>query len=226
MEPQLSESNQPMIYQNCHWHLRSLRSIVAAALIISVSPYVQAARPPAGKLHGEMRKLWHDHVALTREWTLQDVASQATAKPTLQRLLHNQVEIGNAFKLYYGKAAGDQLTALLKEHIIIATRIVVSGKKAPVPSLPATDEWFKNADQIAAQLHQLNPQYWSYEEMKKMMHHHLKITTAEVLAALRGGESIGAYEKVHQQAMEMADMLTAGIQKQFGGARSGAHSST
>jgi hypothetical protein len=201
-----------------------MRLILAATAFVSIAAYAQAAQVAAnGKLSGEMHKLWHDHVALTREWILEDVANQPSARATLQRLLHNQVAIGDAFKSYYGQAAGNQLTGLLKEHILIATRIVESGKKAPVPSLPLTDAWFKNADQIATQLHQLNPQYWSYEEMKKMMHHHLKITTAEVLAALRGGESSGAYEKIHQQAMEMADMLTAGIQKQFGGERVASH---
>jgi hypothetical protein len=196
-----------------------MRLILTGTAFVSIAACAQAAQVAAnGKLSGEMHKLWHDHVALTREWILEDVANQPSARPTLQRLLHNQVAIGDAFKSYYGQAAGNQLTALLKEHILIATKIVESGKKAPIPSLPLTDEWFKNADQIATQLHQLNPQYWSYEEMKKMMHHHLKITTAEVLAALRGGESSGAYEKIHQQAMEMADMLTTGIQKQFGGA--------
>jgi len=48
-----------------------------------------------------------------------------------------------------------------------------------------------------------------------MMHHHLKITTSEVLSVLHGGSGTKAYEGVHRQAMEMADMLTAGIQKQF-----------
>jgi hypothetical protein len=205
-----------MTHQDPHWHQWPLPAIMAATFLISVGAYAQPTAVPAGKLPGEMRKLWHDHVALTREWILQDVADQPSAKPTLQRLLRNQVDIGNAFKPYYGKAAGEQLTALLKEHILIATKIVESGKTAPVPSPSFTNEWFKNADQIAAHLHQLNPQYWSYEEMKKMMHHHLKITTAEVLAALRGGESMGAYEKIHQQAMEMADELSAGILKQFG----------
>ena len=195
---------------------RSRLQLIAAITLLGGSlALAQPTGAPSGKLHGEMRKLWHDHVALTREWILRDVANQPSARPTLQRLLHNQVEIGNAFKPYYGNTAGNQLTALLKEHILIATRIVESGKKAPLPSLPLTDEWFKNADEIAALLHQLNPQFWSDEEMKKMMHHHLKITTAEVLACLRHGESSGAYGKIHQQAIEMADMLTDGIEKQL-----------
>ena len=135
-----------------------------------------------------MRKLWHDHVALTRAYLLEAVANQPSANGTLQRLMRNQIDIGNAFKPYYGQAAGNQLTALLKEHIAIAGKIIDSGKKAPLPSVPAIGEWYTNADQISALLHQLNPQSWDYEEMKKMMHHHLKITISEVLSCLHGGQ--------------------------------------
>ena len=129
--------------------------------------------------------------------------------------MHNQDDIGNAFKRYYGNAKGNQLTALLKEHILIAGKIIESGKKAPLPSVPAIGDWYTNADQISALFHQVNPQYWPLEEMKKMMHHHLKITTSEVLSVLHGGTGAQAYEGVHRQAMEVADMLTAGISKQF-----------
>ena len=65
----------------------------------------------------------------------------------------------------------------------------------------------------------MNPQAWPYGKMRNMMHHHLKITTSEVLSVLHGGTGADAYNGVHRQAMQMADMLTAGIQKQFGGKR-------
>jgi len=181
--------------------------------------YAPAAHAPARNVAADQHKLWHDHVALTRAYLLAAAANQPNAKPTLRRLLQNQVDIGNAFKPYYGNAAGNQLTALLKEHILIAGKIIESGKKAPLPSVPAIGDWYKNADQIAALFSQMNPQTWPYGEMKNMMHHHLKITTSEVLSVLHGGTGADAYQGVHRQAMQMADMLTTGIQKQFGGKR-------
>ncbi len=53
--------------------------------------------------------------------------------------------------------------------------------------------------------------------MKKMMHEHLDLTTAEVVARLQGdwAADIAAYEKVHTQIRKMADMLSTGIIKQF-----------
>jgi hypothetical protein len=168
---------------------KSVASLAVAAATICML-HAQAAQPPAvpaGKLQSEMHQLWNDHVALTRKYLLEAVANQPSANATLKRLMQNQVDIGNAFKPYYGNPAGNQLTALLKEHIAFAGKIIESGKKAPLPSVPAINEWYANADQIAALLHQLNPQSWGLEEMKKMMHHHLKITTSEVLSCLHGG---------------------------------------
>jgi hypothetical protein len=65
-----------------------------------------------------MRKLWEDHIT----WTRLAIVSFAGGLPDLQateaRLLANQVDIGNAIKPYYGRTAGNRLTALLKEHIL------------------------------------------------------------------------------------------------------------
>ena len=49
-----------------------------------------------------------------------------------------------------------------------------------------------------------------------MMHEHLNLTTAEAVARLKGdwAGDIAAYDKVHEEILHMADMLTAGILKQ------------
>jgi len=47
---------------------------------------------------------------------------------TTQRLLRNHTDIGDAVASYYGRDAGDKLTALLKDRILIAASIVTAAK--------------------------------------------------------------------------------------------------
>ena len=50
-----------------------------------------------------------------------------------------------------------------------------------------------------------------------MMHSHLDLTTNEVVARLHSdwAGDIAAYDHVHRQILQMADMLTAGIVNQY-----------
>jgi hypothetical protein len=50
-----------------------------------------------------------------------------------------------------------------------------------------------------------------------MMHEHLDLTTTEAVAHLKGdwAADVAAYDKVHQQILHMADMLSAGIVSQY-----------
>ena len=50
----------------------------------------------------------------------------------------------------------------------------------------------------------------------RMMRDHLNLTTEEVVARLQGNwaADIAAFDKVHEQILHMADMLTAGIVNQ------------
>ena len=58
---------------------------------------------------------------------------------------------------------------------------------------------------------------WKLEDMKKMMHDHLTLTTNEAVARhTKDYEGdVAAFEKVHHEILEMSDMLADGIIKQF-----------
>ena len=165
-----------------------------------------------------MNKLWEDHVTWTRLYIVSALAGLPDKDPTAQRLLQNQTDIGNAVKPYYGDAAGDKLTGLLKDHILIAAEIIGDAKAGDNAKMQdASKRWYANADEIAGFLAGANPQNWHLADMQKMMRDHLDLTTQEVTAQLKGdwNASIAAYEKVHEEILRMSDMLADGIIAQY-----------
>jgi hypothetical protein len=165
-----------------------------------------------------MRKLWEDHITWTRLFIVSAAADLPDKDATTNRLLQNQVDIGNAVKPFYGDAAGEKLTTLLKEHITTAAELVTAAKANNTAKMEdAKKRWFANADAIAVFLSGANPKNWSPADMKQMMREHLDLTTNEVVAHLKKDwtADIAAYDKIHEQILHMADMLSAGIINQF-----------
>ena len=165
-----------------------------------------------------MRKLWEDHITWTRLAIISLTTDSPDTQATVGRLLQNQSDIGNAIKPFYGKAAGTKLTALLREHILIAADLIAaarSGDQEAVASQQA--RWQANADEIAAFLSSANPRSWRPAEMRTMMRSHLRLTTNEVVARLTKNWSadVRAYDRIHVQILHMADMLSDGLVAQF-----------
>lgn len=164
--------------------------------------------------HDAMRKLWEDHITWTRLFIVSATAGLPDLQATTTRLLQNQTDIGDAIKPFYGDAAGAQLTALLKDHILIAADIVTAAKAGNADGVKAAgDRWYANADQIATFLSTANPTNWPLAEMKAMMKDHLDLTLTEATAHLTGdyAADIAAYDRIHTQILGMADMLSSGI---------------
>jgi hypothetical protein len=168
--------------------------------------------------HDAMRKLWEDHVTWTRMFIVEAAADSPATDATATRLLANQDDIGDAIKSFYGDEAGDQLAALLKEHILIAADILSAAKAGDQDGVAGSSErWYANADEIADFLAAANPEAWPAEEMRTMMREHLDLTLDEAVARLQGDfdADIAAYDTLHQQILHMADMLSDGIVAQF-----------
>lgn len=165
-----------------------------------------------------MRVLWSDHALWTRNVIINLVDNTPGTTEAVNRLLHNQEDIGNAIKPYYGDAAGDALTVLLKEHITTAADLLTAAVSGNTPAFDtAHAAWYANGDAIATFLSTANPEHWPLHHMKMMMKDHLDLTLEEASARITGdyAADVAAYDKVYAELMLMSDMLSEGIALQF-----------
>jgi hypothetical protein len=228
-------STNPAARRRTHATLAGLIAAASAALVLAVSGAHEGhadgghghggavavpAKPTAEQaaFQDAMRKLWEDHVT----WTRLAIVSLAHDLPDLPatqaRLLRNQVDIGNAIKPYYGRAAGNQLTALLKEHIVGAVALVTAAKAGDQNLIgQRSDEWYANGNEIADFLHEANSRNWSQKAMRRMMKGHLDQTVSEAVNRLSGryDADVRDYDAIHDHILMMADTLSKGIIKQF-----------
>jgi hypothetical protein len=179
-------------------------------------PAVSTAKQAA--FQDAMRNLWEQLVAWTRMAIVSFAAGNPDLSMTEERLLRNQVDIGNAIKPYYGRAAGEKLTALLHDHITGAVALLQAAKSGDDAAIAAAkDAWYLNGRQVADFLSSANPQNWPRGAVRSMMKTHLDQTLDEATAQLGGdyAASIRDYDAIEDHILEMADTLSSGIVKQF-----------
>ncbi len=172
---------------------------------------------PAQALRQDMRKLWSEHVIWTRDYIVAAIADSDDQQAAAARLMKNQEDIGNAISHYYGAAAGEKLTGLLKEHIQIAVELIKAAKADDKGLVDSTNRrWHENAEQIATFLSQANPN-WPRATLSEMMRKHLSTTTDEVMARSHKdwNGDVKAFDAVYNHILMMADALSDGIIKQF-----------
>jgi hypothetical protein len=191
-----------------------------AATLTVAAPRVATAQgtmTPAA-FHDAMRKLWEDHITWTRLFIISAAHNLPDKDATTARLLQNQSDLGNAIRPFYGDAAGDKLTALLTDHILIAAQLVGAAKAGDNAAAGAASaKWHANADSLAAFLSGANPQHWPLTTLQTALRAHLAMTLREAEGRLTGNYAadIQAYEDGHHHMLMVADVLSKGIIAQF-----------
>ena len=165
----------------------------------------------------DMRRLWEDHITWTRLYIVSAIAALPDLDAAAGRLLQNQDDIGDAIATFYGEDAGDALAQLLREHILIAADLVAAAKDGDNALVAIElEDWYANADEIAAFLAAANPA-WPAATLAEMMRAHLDQTLAEATARLNGdwANDVAAYDEIHAHILHMSDVLADGIVEQF-----------
>ena len=156
-----------------------------------------------------LRTLWSDHVIWTRGYIVAAVAGTPDADAAAGRLLRNQEDIGAAIAGFYGQAAGDRLTELLKEHIMIAVDLVAAAKSGDQAGFATHDaRWTANIEAIAAFLAGANA-HWPEKDVLDLLALHLKLTKDETVARISGdwAADIKAFDDIFTEIVVLADAL-------------------
>ena len=193
-------------------------NLMAGSTAAYAKPQYKCITQSEVKFENNFRRLWVDHVL----WTSNYITSATTAgaedqKEVLERLLRNQEDIGNSIKPVYGEKAGNKLTDLLKEHIILAGGIVEAAKKGEKTKLDQLNkEWYRNADDIAAFLSNANP-HLKNEDVKKLLYTHLELVADDLAASLEKDwqARIVSIDDGMTHIIMMADAISQAVVKQF-----------
>jgi len=175
------------------------------------------ASPEALSLQLALRRLWADHVIWTREYVVAAIANSPDAQAVAGRLLANQEHIGSAIVPFYGEQAGQALTGLLRQHIMVAVELIEAAKTGDQDKFADADRrWDQNARDIASFLSSANPN-WPERDVVDLLSQHLKLTKDEATARLqqRWEDDIEAFDQIFTEILTVSDVLSTGIVKQF-----------
>ena len=163
-----------------------------------------------------LRKLWSDHVIWTREYIVAAVAGTPDADAAAVRLLKNQEDIGAAVAGFYGQAAGDRLTELLKEHILIAVDLVAAAKSGDRPRSRRTTRAGRPTSR-RSRVPVRRKSELAERDVLDLLALHLKLTKDETVARITGdwAADVKAFDDIFTEIMVLADALHDGIVAQF-----------
>lgn len=169
------------------------------------------------ELSNELRLFWMEHVL----WTRLFIVSAAFLLPDLsfvtKRLLQNPVDFADALHQFYGQHIAARFEELLRDHLLIAAQLVNAAKVGNTTEVNRQrDLWYANAEDIARFLASINS-FWSMDEWRELFSDHLHMTENEAVYILtkQYQHSIKEYQKIESEALQMADLMTYGLIRQF-----------
>ena len=169
------------------------------------------------QLSNTIRRLWMEHVLWTRLLILSTAFDLPDLNFVTDRLLQNPVDFATELKPLYGEQTAMQFERLLTDHFLIAGELVNAAKAGNSAEADAQRRlWYGNAEDIAIFLASINP-FWSQSKWRELLFDHLRMTEDEAILILTGQyeKGIQKYDEIQQEALEMADVMTAGLVRQF-----------
>ncbi len=171
------------------------------------------------QLNNDMRKAWAQQTMWMRSLLTSIAENLEDKEEVSKRVLRGAGHMTRIFSQYYPTENAEKLKELFTRHLQIGMDFVEAYKtgaagQTALDSLNAG--WYQNADELAAFLASLNPNY-DKEALTRMLYQHLDLIKQEIgfLMARKYAADIALYDAIEADGLSIADELTQGIIKQF-----------
>lgn len=164
-----------------------------------------------------MNKKWEDHILWTRFVIISYIYNNPDIKANEARLIRNQREIGELFGKFYDKEVEENVFNLLKDHILIAGKLIKYAKNKNKSSFEMEHKkWYENSKSFSLYLSKLNDS-WEYKKIKEYFDLHLDQTLKEVTYLLdkEFDKSIKEYDDIKDHILKMSCYLYKGLINKF-----------
>ena len=172
----------------------------------------------ANALRVAMRKLWVSNAIWMREYIVNTIEADLSLDAASKRLSKSQDDIGRAFAPFYGAETGSKVTTLLRQHTSLVREMIAASMAKDSAKLTEADKrWRANADSITTLLSTVNPTNWPMATIQPVLVGGMNLTIAEPNARLTRdyNADVETFDTILAQSLNLADMLSGGIIKQF-----------
>ena len=164
-----------------------------------------------------LRLLWLQNVKWGRFATQSILGNLPGMDVAVQRFLQNSDDFANALRPFYGEQNAREFSDLLRNHGQIFMDLVrAAGERNMEMAGDLEQRWYDNASRMATFLARMNPE-WYEADWNAMLNEHLSLMMTDVDNMIAGNyqEAVNLADTTEYQAIEMADIMAEGINRQF-----------
>jgi len=168
------------------------------------------------KLIVEMRRLWADQVMWTRSSIVAIHNDLADRDQVATRLLKNSDDIGELIAPFYGSENTTNFNSLFKNHLATTLELAVAAKAGDEAKMNEVEKRLnQNVDELISEISTANRSL-NKEELKTMLYDYNRLIKEDVTAHFSNSyeTEISTFDRLHDQAMIIADVFSTGILKQ------------
>lgn len=175
----------------------------------NVQPPMEENEPP---LWERMRMAWLNHVTLTKLYLTSVLADLPGKNAWREAVEGNGDDILSIFAQYYPASAMQTLRSLFEQHLELTDDAAEALKKDQFGAGEVLQNWYTNAEEIAAFLNTQTPAY-NEMELQKFLFDHLDMMRQQIEAYLNGEyvTEVGIFLQSQNDILDFADFLASGL---------------